>query len=65
MCTGFWWESQKERNHLEDQGVDGIRMDLRDIAWGNVEDIQLAQGWDRWRALVNTVMNLRVQAPRS
>jgi hypothetical protein len=22
MCTGFLWESQKERDHLEDQGVD-------------------------------------------
>jgi hypothetical protein len=22
-CTGFWWESQKERDHLEDQGVGG------------------------------------------
>jgi hypothetical protein len=21
-CTGFWWESQKENDHLEDQGVD-------------------------------------------
>jgi hypothetical protein len=22
-CTGFWWESPKEKDHLEDQGVDG------------------------------------------
>jgi hypothetical protein len=22
-CTRFWWESPKERDHLEDQGVDG------------------------------------------
>jgi hypothetical protein len=39
---------------------DGIIMDLRETGWGNVEWIQLAQDWDRWRALVNTVMNLRV-----
>jgi hypothetical protein len=40
-----------------------IRMDLREIGWGNVEWIQLAQDRDRWRGLVNTVMNLRVLAP--
>jgi hypothetical protein len=28
-----WWESPKERDHLEDQGVDGIRMDHREIDW--------------------------------
>jgi hypothetical protein len=43
---------------------DGIRMDLREIAWGSVDWIQLAQDRDRWQALVNTVMNLRVLAPR-
>jgi hypothetical protein len=32
-CTGFWWESPKERDHSEDRGVDGIRMDLREIGW--------------------------------
>jgi hypothetical protein len=42
---------------------DGIRMDLREIGWGNVDCIQLAQ--DRWWAVVNTVMNLRVLAPQS
>jgi hypothetical protein len=35
-------------------------MDLRETGWGSVEWIQLAQDRDRWRALVNTVMNLRV-----
>jgi hypothetical protein len=44
---------------------DGIRTDLREIGWGSVDWIQLAQDRDRWRALVNTVMNLRVLAPRS
>jgi hypothetical protein len=44
---------------------DGIRMDLRGIGWGSLEWIQLAQNRDRWRALVNTVMNFRVLAPRN
>jgi hypothetical protein len=40
-------------------------MDLREIGWGSVDWMQLAQDRDRWRALVNTMMNLRVLAPRS
>jgi hypothetical protein len=44
---------------------DGIRMDLMEIDWGVVEWIHLAQDRDRWRALVNAVMKLRVLAPRS
>jgi hypothetical protein len=35
-------------------------MDLREIGFGDVEWINLDQDKDRWRALVNTVMNLRV-----
>jgi hypothetical protein len=42
---------------------DGIRMDLREIGWGSVDWIQLAQDRDRWRAVVNTVINLRVLVP--
>jgi hypothetical protein len=44
---------------------DGIRMDLREIGWESVDWIQLAQDRDRWRALVNTVINLRVLAPQN
>jgi hypothetical protein len=44
---------------------DGIKMDLGEIGWEDVEWIHLAQYRDRWRALVNAVMNLRVLSPRS
>jgi hypothetical protein len=40
--------------------VDNIKMDLREIEWDSMDWIDLAQDWDQWRALVNTVMNLRV-----
>jgi hypothetical protein len=40
--------------------VDNIRMDLGEIGWDGVEWVDLAQDRDQWRALVNTVMNLRV-----
>jgi hypothetical protein len=39
---------------------DNIKMDLREIVFGDVDWIRWAQDRDRWRALVNTVMNLRV-----
>jgi hypothetical protein len=38
---------------------DNIKMDLKEIRWG-VDWIDLAQDWERWRDLVNAVMNLRV-----
>jgi hypothetical protein len=41
--------------------VDNITMDLLEIGWGGVDWISLAQDRGKWRALVNAVMNLRVQ----
>jgi hypothetical protein len=40
--------------------VDNIKMDLREIGWDGMDWIDLAQDKDRWRALVNVVMNLQV-----
>jgi hypothetical protein len=40
--------------------VDNIKMDLREVEWDGMDWSDLAQDRDHWRALVNTVMNLRV-----
>jgi hypothetical protein len=40
--------------------VDNIKMDLREVGWDGRVWIDLAQVRERWRAHVNTVMNLRV-----
>jgi hypothetical protein len=39
--------------------VDNIKIDHREIEWGDMERIHLAQDRNQWRALVNTVMNSR------
>jgi hypothetical protein len=39
---------------------DNIRMDLREIGWGGMDWIDLAQDSDQWRALVNRVLNPQV-----
>ena len=39
---------------------DNIKMDFQELEWVGMDGIDLAQDRDRWRALVNAVMNLRV-----
>jgi hypothetical protein len=60
--TGFCWGDLREGDQLGDPGVDG-RIILKWIfkKWdGGMNWIELVQDRDRWRALVNAVMNLRV-----
>jgi hypothetical protein len=40
--------------------MDNIKMDLREIGWNGVDWMDMAEDRDQWRALVNTVLNLRV-----
>jgi hypothetical protein len=60
MPIGYWWGNQKERYLPKRRWVDHIKMDLREIGWDGMDWIDLAQVMDQWRALVNTLMNLRV-----
>jgi hypothetical protein len=56
------------KNHLKDQGVDGrmgSKLTLGEIGSEGRVWIHLAQDRDRWRAVVNAVMNLRVLVPQS
>jgi hypothetical protein len=48
MYIGYWWESQKERvGRLRSRSVDNIKMDLREIGWGGMGWIELAQDRDQ------------------
>jgi hypothetical protein len=56
-CTGCWWGKLRARAHWGDPDVDG-RIILRRIfrKWDVLSWLMI----DRWRALLNAVMNLRV-----
>jgi len=63
MYTGFWWaktEGKRPLGRPRCRWEDNIKMDLQEVGCGVMDWIELAQGTDRWRALVNVVMNLRV-----
>jgi hypothetical protein len=53
-------EGRKPLRRPRHRWVDNIRMDLVEVRRNDVDWIGLAQDRDRWRALVNSVLNLRV-----
>jgi hypothetical protein len=60
MHIRYWRESQKRPvGRQRRRWMDNIKMDLK-REWDGMDWIDLAQDRDQWRALVNTVMNLRV-----
>ena len=63
MYIEFWWGNLKERDQMEDSDIDGktiLRRIFRNWYGGSKDWIDVALDRDRWRALVNAVMNLRV-----
>jgi hypothetical protein len=53
-------EGKKPPGRPRRRWVDNIKLDLRETGWDGVYLINMAQDRDQWRALVNTVLNLRV-----
>ena len=62
MYTGFWWGDLRERTTWKTRRrwEENIKTDLQEVGCGGVDWIELVQDRDRWRAVVNAVMNLRV-----
>jgi hypothetical protein len=53
-------EGKKPLGRQRHRWVDNIKMDLREIGWGNMDWIDLAQDRDKWRALENMIKNLQI-----
>jgi len=63
IILGPWWGNRRERDHWGDLGVDGwiiLGWISKEVGYGCMDWIGLAQDRDRWRKLVSAVMNLRV-----
>jgi hypothetical protein len=53
-------EGERPLGRPRHKWVDNIKMDHTEIGWGRMDWIDLAEDREQWRALVNTIMNLRV-----
>ena len=62
VYIGFWWGKLRKRDNLGDPGIDRwiiLRRIFRKWDVGGMDWIDLAQDRERWRTVLNAVMNLR------
>jgi hypothetical protein len=62
-CTEFWWVNLRGKRPLgrpRRRWDDNIKVDLQEVGFGGMDWIELAQDRERWRAFVNSVMDLWV-----
>jgi hypothetical protein len=52
-------EGRRPLGRYRRRWVNDIKMDLREVGWGNMDWIDVAQDRNSWRALLDAVMNLR------
>jgi hypothetical protein len=59
---GFWWGNLRVRplGRPRCRWEDNIEMDLKEVVCGDMGCIELTEDRDRWRAVLNAVMNIRV-----
>jgi hypothetical protein len=62
VCTGFWWGNvgKRQLGRPRRRWEDNIKIDLQKVGCRGMDWIDLDQGRDMWRALVNAVLKLRV-----
>jgi hypothetical protein len=53
-------EGRKPLGRPRRRWEDNVKMDLREVGWGRIDWIDLAQDRDRWLVVVNTLINLWV-----
>jgi len=59
--TKFWRRKLREGGHMEDLCFDrtDMKMELQEAGWSGMDWNAVTEDRDRWRALVNTIMNIR------
>jgi hypothetical protein len=55
-------EGRRSLRRYRRRSEDNIKTDRREVGWGDMDWVNLVQDGDKWRALVNTVLNFQVPA---